>query len=88
MYMIDIFLIQSSGTCPHHLIVLEIPTDVGAAAADPLNRVTIKPGDASPLTAKSPADTMKNAKHPLSVSSYEKILETVILPFQWHGVDV
>ncbi|XP_058975876.1 transmembrane protein 87A-like [Musca domestica] len=60
---------QIDGTCPHHLIVLEIPnTEIQGAVANALtsDKTTIKPGDTSQLTAKSPADTMKNAKHPLS----------------------
>lgn len=63
---------QIDGTCPHHLIVLEIPnTEIQGAVSNALtsDKTTVKPGDTtSQLTAKSPADTMKNAKHPLSVS--------------------
>ncbi|XP_075152292.1 transmembrane protein 87A [Haematobia irritans] len=58
---------QIPGSCPHHLIVLDIPNELDLFAANALDSaVTKKSVDQPTLTAKSPADTMKNAKHPLS----------------------
>ena len=69
--------------CPNHIIVLEIPVE--ADASNSALKSTAGTNANNPnniaLTAKSPVDNLKNAKHPFSVRLFLIVTNSIYLLF-------